>query len=118
MLDAYMPIAIFVAIAIAFPIIVYFLTRFVRPEKPSPLKDTTYECGEAPIGEAQVQFNFQYYMFALIFVVFDVAAIFLFLMALIFTGIGEAAKFTVIIFAVILFVATNYALKKEEVLSI
>jgi NADH:ubiquinone oxidoreductase subunit 3 (subunit A) len=118
LLDAYMPVAIFLAIAVIFPILVYFITRLVRPDKPSPLKDTTYECGEVPEGEAQIQFNFQYYMFALIFVVFDVAAIFLMLMALVFTGLSDAAKVAIILFVAVLFVTTNYALKKEEVLTI
>lgn len=118
LLDAYMPVAIFLAIAVIFPILVYFITRLVRPDKPSPLKDTTYECGEVPEGEAQIQFNFQYYMFALIFVVFDVAAIFLMLMALVFTGLSDAAKVAVVLFVAVLFVTTNYALKKEEVLTI
>ena len=118
LLDAYMPVAIFAAIAIAFPPIVYFLTRLVRPDRPSPLKETTYECGEVPDGEAQIQFNFQYYMFALIFVVFDVAAIFFMLIALVFTEASDVAKVAVILFAAVLFVTTNYALKKEEVLTI
>lgn len=115
LLDAYMPIAIFVAIAIIFPILVYFITRLVRPDRPSPLKDTTYECGEEPIGEAQIQFGFSYYMFALIFVVFDVAAVFLMLIALVFPVASDLAKVAVILFAFILFVSTNYALKEEEV---
>ncbi len=117
LLDAYMPVAIFVAFAIIFPILTYFITRLVRPTRPSALKDTTYECGEEPIGEAQVQFTFQYYLFALIFVVFDVAAIFLFLIALVFPIAGDLAKFAVILFAAILFVSVNYAVKKEEVAS-
>ncbi len=115
LLDAYMPVAIFVAFAIIFPILTYFITRLVRPTKPSTLKDTTYECGEEPIGEAQVQFTFQYYLFALIFVVFDVAAIFLFLIALVFPMAGDVAKIAVILFGAILFVSVNYAVKKEEV---
>ena len=118
LLDAYMPVAIFLTLAVIFPILVYFMTRLVRPQKPSPLKDTTYECGETPDGEAQIQFNFQYYMFALIYVVFDVAAVFLILMALIFPGLNDAAKAAVILFVAVLFISTNYALKKEEVLTI
>ncbi len=117
-LDAYMPVAIFLAFAVIFPVLTYFITRLVRPNKPTYLKGTTYECGEIPEGEAQIQFSFQYYMFALIFVVFDVAAVFLLLMALMFTGMGDAAKVAVILFAAVLFVTTNYALKKEEVLTI
>jgi len=118
LLDSYMPVAIFLAFAVLFPMIVYFLTRFVRPNKPTELKETVYECGEPTIGEAQIQFNFQYYMFALVFVVFDVAAIFLLLMALMFNGLSDTAKAFLILFAAALFVAVNYAIKKQEVLSV
>ena len=108
LLDAYMPVAIFLALAVAFPLLVYFMTRLVRANKPTELKATTYECGEVPIGEAQIQFNFQYYMFALVFVVFDVAAIFLMLMALMFNQLGDVARAILILFGGALFVATNY----------
>src|SRR2546428_10049670 len=69
-----------------FPLLPFFATRLFRPTHPTPLKDLTYECGELPEGEAAIQFHFQYYMFALIFVVFDVAAVFLVLWALMIYG--------------------------------
>src|SRR6266571_4590076 len=97
-LESYVPIVIFAVVALLFPLGTFFATRLFRPDHPTPLKDLTYECGEVPEGVAQIQFHFQYYMFALIFVIFDVAAIFLLLW--------------------IMFVATQYALKKEEVIQI
>jgi len=50
----------------------------IRPHKPNPIKYTTYECGVEPIGSGWPQFNFRYYMFALLFVIFDVEVVFLF----------------------------------------
>src|SRR2546428_12690313 len=69
-----------------FPLLPFFATRLFRPTHPTPLKDLTYECGELPEGEAAIQFHFQYYMFALIFGVFDVAAVFLVLWAFVIYG--------------------------------
>lgn len=121
-LESYVPVAIFAVLALLFPLGTFFATRLFRPDHPTPLKDLTYECGEVPEGEAQIQFHFQYYMFALIFIVFDVAAIFLFLWAFAWDGLlaiaDPAAKFSIFLFLIIMFVATQYALKKESVIHI
>ena len=120
LLARYYPVAWFAIFCLLFPIGTFFATRFLRPHAPSPLKDLTYECGEVPEGEAMIQFHFQYYVFAIIFVVFDVAAIFLLLWALSFGAtLGLTTGFaSMILFVAIMFIATNYALKKEEVLYI
>ncbi|TLZ67401.1 MAG: NADH-quinone oxidoreductase subunit A [Methanobacteriota archaeon] len=135
LLDAYVPVVLFLFVALMFPLITFFATRLFRPTHPTPLKDLTYECGELPEGEAAIQFHFQYYMFALIFVVFDVAAVFLVLWALMIYGtasdLGPGAsagdrlvRFAPVLapmllgFIPILFVATQYALKKESVIHI
>ena len=118
LLERYYPVAWFAIFCLLFPIGTFLATRFLRPHAPSPLKDLTYECGELPEGEAMIQFHFQYYLFALIFVVFDVAAIFLLLWALSFGAIATLGFASIILFVAIMFVATNYALKKEEVLYI
>jgi NADH:ubiquinone oxidoreductase subunit 3 (subunit A) len=122
LLDDYVPVAIFAILALLFPLGTFFATRLFRPDHPTPLKDLTYECGELPEGEAQIQFHFQYYMFALIFIIFDVAAIFLFLWAFAWEGIlvgsDPAATFSMFLFLGIMFVATQYALKKEAVVHI
>ncbi len=123
LLDTYGPVVVFALIAILFPVGTFFATRLFRPTNPTPLKDLVYECGELPEGEAQIEFHFQYYMFALIFLVFDVAAIFLLLWAFAWGGllaanVSPAARFSPLLFLVIMFIATNYALKKEEVIHI
>src|SRR5947208_1494595 len=116
-LEAYVPIVIVALIALMLPLRTFFATRLFRPDHPPPLQDLTYECGEVPEGEAQIQFHFQYYMFALIFVVFDVAAVILLLWAFAWDGFLSSAspvgKFSIFLFLGIMFVATQYALKKE-----
>lgn len=91
------------------------MSRFVRPQKPTQWMETTYECGSEPIGEAHVQFRFQYYAFALIFVVFDLVATFLMIWAVAFSGLSPSAHIIMIIFFGILILGVAYALKKEEV---
>lgn len=115
LLEDYLPVLIFTIICIIFPPFTYFLSRLFRPEKKTPLKDTTYECGEIPVGKAQVQFTFQYYLFAILFVAFDVVAVFLVLWALVFdpsmSWVGIAS---VGIFVALVGMAVGVSLKKEE----
>jgi NADH:ubiquinone oxidoreductase subunit 3 (subunit A) len=120
LLQRYYPVAIFAIVALLFPLMTFFMTRMFRPRNPTPLKDLTYECGEVPEGEAMVRFHFQYYVFAIMFLVFDVAAIFLLLWALQFGAFVDpvAASMPIFVLVALLFVATNYALKKEEVIQI
>jgi|SRR3989304_5922493 len=71
-------IGLFLLIGIVFPAVPVTLAYIVGPKKPNPLKYETYECGIETVGEAWVQFKIQYYIFALVFVVFDVETVFLF----------------------------------------
>ncbi|MDH4122624.1 MAG: NADH-quinone oxidoreductase subunit A [Thermoplasmata archaeon] len=114
--DTYLPIALFAVLALAVPALVFWLSRYFRPIQVDECQKTTYECGEEPIGEAQIQFHFQYYMFAIIFVAFDLVSIFIILWTLVFSDIGEIAKAMVVTFLAILMLGVTYALKKEETL--
>jgi NADH-quinone oxidoreductase subunit A len=76
-------IAIFAAVAVAVPtgmlVMSWTLSRVgIRPQVPNPIKQAIYECGFETIGQRWSQFNFRYYTFALIFVVFDVEVVFIF----------------------------------------
>ena len=110
----YLPVAIFALIAVIFPFVTFLLTRFFRPSKPTILKSQTYECGEVPLGEAKIQFSFQYYIFALIFVIFDSVSIFVLLWALVLPETGLAARVYMLIFILVLAGVLAHALKKEE----
>ena len=118
LLEAYLPVALFTFIALTFPVVTYVLNRILSPRNPTPLKQTTYECGEQPIGEAQVSFHFQYFSFAIMFLVFDVAAVFILLWVLAFGDLSTPAQVGMLVFIGILFAATQYSLKKEEVIAL
>jgi NADH-quinone oxidoreductase subunit A len=106
-------IGVFAVIAFIFPIVTLGFTWLLRPKRANPLKNSTYECGIETVGDAWVQFRAQYYLFALIFVIFDLEAIFLFPFAVAFNKIGLFALVEAIIFVAILVVGLIYAWKKN-----
>ena len=96
------------------PLVTFTLTRigWVR-RKPNPVKNDTYECGLRTIGRSWVQFNFRYYFYALLFVLFDVLVIFLYPWAVGIRKLGLSAFVAVSIFVAILLVGYLYAWKKR-----
>ena len=110
-------IAIFVCLAIFVPASMLILSRLlgllkIRPSKFNDVKFEAYECGVQQIGKRWGQFNFRYYTFALLFLVFDVETIFLFPWALKFNQLGLFAFIEMTIFILILLVGYIYAWKK------
>ena len=79
--EEYHPLIIFLIVGFLFGGITLLLNRFLRAKKENPIKLWTYECGESPIGEAHIQLHFQYYIFAILFLVVDILSIFLFIWA-------------------------------------
>jgi len=116
--ESYFAIGVFSVIAILFAVFAILGSRWFSPFKPNPRKLTIYECGEEPEGEAMIQFNFQYYIFALIFVIFDVLSILLLVWAVSTPALSMATKMQMIIVVGILFVALAYALRKERLIKI
>ncbi len=84
----------------------------LRPKKPSRAKLETYECGMETVGDAWVQFRVQYYIFALIFVLFDVGGVFLFPFAVAYNALPLYAVFVVALFVLTLLGALLYAWRK------
>ncbi|MGL6094444.1 MAG: NADH-quinone oxidoreductase subunit A [Fimbriiglobus sp.] len=77
-------ILVFLAVGVGFLFVNLLVGKLVRPNLPSPEKGEAYECGEPPIGTANVQFDLRFYVVALLFVVFDVEVAFLFPWAIVF----------------------------------
>jgi NADH:ubiquinone oxidoreductase subunit 3 (subunit A) len=111
-LTSYVFIGIFAIIAILFPIIALTLAFVIRPKKPNPVKSSTYECGLETIGETWVQFRVQYYIYALIFVIFDIETVFLFPWAVAYHVLKPFALVEMFIFLAILVGGLIYAWRK------
>src|ERR1700747_2834673 len=95
--NPYLFIVIFAGVALMFPLLPLALAwcwrRFFQPPKPGVQKNATYECGVESIGEAQIQFRSQYYLYAIIFLIFYVVA---------FTGLPIGAFIAILIFLLLL----------------
>jgi NADH-quinone oxidoreductase subunit A len=109
----YVTIGIFAVVGLVLVLGTLELTRLVRPTVPHPEKTTTYESGIDPIGTGWAQANVRYYVFALLFVIFDVEAVFLFPWAIVFERLGTQAFIEMVIFIAILAVALLYAIRKR-----
>ena len=118
MLNEFGYVSILLVFAVIFPslpLAISFLFRLlnIRPEAPDPVKSDTYECGVETEGDSWVQFNFRYYLVALIFVVFDVEVIFLYSWAVAFPDQLIVGFVEAITFIGILVVGYLYAWRKK-----
>jgi NADH:ubiquinone oxidoreductase subunit 3 (subunit A) len=97
------------------PLMVSVVFRFLkfRPEAPDPVKMDTYECGVETEGDSWVQFNFRYYLVALIFVVFDVEVVFLYSWAVAFPNLLLVGLIEAMTFIGILVIGYAYAWRKR-----
>ncbi len=109
----YLPILIFLMVATAFGLGALFLGEFFRIRRPYSEKLMAYESGNPPVGEPRQRFSVKFYIIAMLFVVFDVEAVFLYPWAIVFDKIGLFAFIEMVIFIVILFVGYIYAWRKE-----
>jgi NAD(P)H-quinone oxidoreductase subunit 3 len=103
----------FLLIASVIPVLAISISNLVAPAtSQNPEKCTTYESGIEPMGESWIQFQIRYYMFALVFVVFDVETVFLYPWAMSFDNLGIIAFAEVLVFVIILIIGLIYAWRK------
>jgi NADH-quinone oxidoreductase subunit A len=104
--DSYLPIVVLAIAAAGFaiaPLVLAWLwAQKFSPRKPGPYKNTTYECGLESKDNALIQFRPEYYLYAIIFLIFDVEAIFLLPFAVAFTGLTMGASIAMLIFLLLL----------------
>jgi NADH:ubiquinone oxidoreductase subunit 3 (subunit A) len=110
--DPYAFLVVLAAAAVLFALTPLALARLLAPRKPSKLKQAIYECGLESRGDAWVQFRAQYYLYAILFVIFDIETIFLYPWAVAFNKLGLFAFVEMAIFLVILFGGLAYAWAK------
>ncbi|MBK8727279.1 MAG: NADH-quinone oxidoreductase subunit A [Holophagaceae bacterium] len=99
-MQGYAPILLLLMIAVSLPVLVWTLSRLLRPDFYSKAKYSTYECGITPVTEAREKFNVRYYLIAVMFLVFDVESVFLFPWAL---QMKELALFGLVEMGIFLF---------------
>ena len=105
-------IGLFLIVGALIPAAAIIVAAILSPRKSNPIKESTYECGIETVGENWVQFKAQYYIFALVFLVFDVETVFLFPWAISLNKMGMFAVMEGILFIGILVVGLVYAWRK------
>lgn len=109
MLSDWQFIAVFVVLSPIFPLMPVVVNRLLGPQRPNPIKQQTYECGIETVGDTWVQFKVQYYIYALVFVIFDIEAVFLFPIAAAYGQASLVAVLEIVLFVFLLGVALFYA---------
>lgn len=112
MLTNWVYIGIFLLVALVVPLVAVLLPVLVAPKKPNSRKEEIYECGIETKGNIRIQFKSQYYVYALIFLIFDIETIFLFPWAVSLGKLPIFAVFEGVIFIAILFAGLIYAMRK------
>ncbi len=111
-MQSWLYILLFMIVAIIVPFAAILTARILGPRKPNPIKQSTYECGMETVGESWVQFKAQYYVFALIFLVFDVETVFLFPWAISLNALPMFAVVEGVIFILILVAGLVFTWRK------
>ena len=112
MLTEFGRVLLFILVGAVFVALGLVTAWLLRPSRPYPSKNATYECGETPVGDTRIRFNIRFYVIALIFVIFDVEVVFLFPWAISLNKLGLFAVVEGIIFIGILVVGLVYAWRK------
>jgi len=110
--SGYIPIFIFLAMAIAFPVVTIILAKWIRPSSPFQAKLEAYECGIKAASDSRGRYTVRFYIIAILFVIFDVETIFLFPWAVKYRTLGWFGVIEVAVFLVILIVGYIWAWKK------
>lgn len=112
-MTGYLPVVIYLGVIVAFAVVSLIAARVLSPSRPFAAKLESYECGAEPIGEAWVQFPVGFYLVALIFIVFDALAVFLFPWALVIRQLGAWGILAMLMFLSILLLGWVYAYRER-----
>ena len=109
----YIPVLLFLLVAIAFAGGTIGLSSIIVPRRRNSVKNSSYECGVEPVGDARERFSVKFYLVAVLFILFDIEAVFLYPWAVSFHQLGLYGLIEMVLFIVILFVGYVYLLKKR-----
>ena len=112
-MSGYLPVVIYLGVIVAFAVVSLVMARLLGPIRPFAAKLESYECGAEPIGEAWVQFPVGFYLVALVFIVFDALAVFLFPWALVIRQLGAWGILAMLMFLSILLLGWVYAYRER-----
>jgi len=110
--NEWMYVGLFLIVGALVPAAAIIVAWIIAPRKPNPIKQSTYECGMETVGENRVQFRAEYYIFALVFLVFDVETVFLFPWAVALRKLPLFAVVEGIVFVLVLIAGLVYAWRK------
>jgi NADH-quinone oxidoreductase subunit A len=111
-LQTYFPIGVVLLVAIGQAFLLLGLANTLGPRRPNAAKMAPFECGSAPVGSARDRFGVKFYVVALLFIVFDIEAVFLFPWAVLFTELGWAGYIEMAIFVFTVVIGLVYVWKK------
>ena len=111
-INGYVPLFIFLLVALAFAGGTLLAALIIRPHKPNPEKLAPYECGMPPLMEAHERFSIRFYLLGILFLLFDVEAMFLFPWAVKYDALGLFGFVEMMLFIAILLVGYFYAWRK------
>ena len=83
---SYIPVAVFLVVSLLMPPMTMLIVKLLSPRSTGAEKYSTYESGSVPTGPARIQFNVEYYLYAIAFVLFDIEVLFLYPWAMIYRG--------------------------------
>ena len=110
--ESYLTVGAFAALGAVLVLVMLGVAAVLRPEKPTAAKQLTYECGVDPVGSGWSQTYVRYYVFGLLFVIFDVEAVFLFPWAIVSESLGVFGLVAMLLFMLTLVEGLAYAIKK------
>jgi len=109
----YLPVLVFVAVGLGFGAVTIAASSLIVPMRTTPEKSSAYECGVDPVGDARGRFNIRFYIVAVLFILFDIEAVFLYPWAVSFRQLGLYGLVEMVLFILILLVGYLYLLKKR-----
>lgn len=108
----YLPVALFIAVAVGFGVVNLIIASFVRPNKPYYEKLSPYECGLNPFTDARQRFSIRFYIITMLFLLFDVETVFMYPWAINYLKLGMFGLVEMFLFILVLFVGYVYAWMK------
>lgn len=110
--ETYITIGAFIALGAVLVVVMLGLVRFLSPSNPTIAKLSTYECGVDPVGTGWSQTQVRYYLYGLLFLIFDIEAVFIFPWAVQLESLGMFGLIEMLVFIGILLLGLLYAIRK------